>query len=217
MKVKPMLGDWEIPRIESIASFENRFFVELPIPGMTGSLFHDMNSHPAELAVSGSLYGDEPREELLSTIREKFNAGEPLTFVADIVTATNIQYVIIKALDFSESSAKADQIDYSIILVESPPPPPSGSLGGLDIPGGLDVPGLGDLDAIDTDLLDQAGDFLDSVTGALDVIDALGNIPDFGNPIEPLSGLLSDFESITNGLPDTLNSLMSIFGEPENG
>jgi hypothetical protein len=217
MKVKPMLGDWEIPRIESIESFEHRFFVELPIPGMTGSLFHDMNTHPAKISISGSLYGDEVRDEFLETLREKYNAGEPVIFVADIVTATDIQYVIIEALEFSESGVKADQIDYHILLAESPPPPPSSSLGGLDMPGGLEVPDIGDLDAIDTDLLDQAGDFLDSVTGALDVIDALGTIPDLGNPVEPLSGLLSDFESITGGLPDTLSSLTAIFGEPENG
>ena len=39
MKVKPLLGDWEIPRIESIRAAERRSLVELPVPGRVGSLF----------------------------------------------------------------------------------------------------------------------------------------------------------------------------------
>jgi hypothetical protein len=69
---------------------------------------------------------------------------------------------------------------------------------------------------LDSGLLDQADGFLDSVTGALDVIDTLGTVPDIGNPVEPLSGLLDDFESATTDLPDVLGSLTSLLGEPED-
>ena len=54
------------------------------------------------------------------------------------------------------------------------------------------------------------------MTGALDVIDTLGTVPDIGNPVEPLSGLLDDFESATTDLPDVLDSLTSLLGEPED-
>jgi hypothetical protein len=199
MKVKPMLGDWEIPHIAAIRSAERRAFAELPVPGRAGSVFQDLNAGPVRLAIEGSLYGDEARDDFLEEVRGKFRAGEPVTFVADIVTATEVQYVIVEELRFEESGVRPDQIDYSMVLRESPPPPPPPDpLGGLD-----------------AGLLDQAGSFLDSVTGALDALDMLGSIPDLGNPTEPLMGLLDDFGSVTEGLPGIMDSLTSLIGEPE--
>jgi len=199
MKIKPMLGDWEIPRISAIDAAERRAFVEFPIPGRVGSLYQDLNRGPLQLVISGSLYGDEPRDEFLQAVREKFNAGEPVTFVADILTATEVQYVIIDDLQFAENGVTPDQTDYRIALRESPPPPPPPDpLGGLD-----------------TSLLDQATSLLDSVTGALDLLDALGNIPDFGNPTEPLSTALDGITTATADLDTILSPLTDIFGSEE--
>lgn len=199
MKIKPMLGDWEIPRIGAIDAAERRIFVEFPIPGRGGSLYQDLNRAPLQLVITGSLYGDEPRDEFLQAVREKFNAGEPVTFVADILTATEVQYVIVEDLQFAESGLTPDQTDYRITLRESPPPPPPPDpLGGLD-----------------TSLLDQAGSLLDSVTGALDVLDALGNIPDFGDPTEPLGSALDGITAATSNLGAILSPLTDIFGSGE--
>jgi hypothetical protein len=197
VRVQPILGDWDIPRIASIRMLERRAFAEFEVPGRAGSLFQDLDAAPARVVISGSLYGDEDRDDFLEELRGKFRAGEPVTFVADILTATEVRYVIIEAMRFQESGGRPDQTEYLFVLMESPPPPPPDPLGGLD-----------------SGLLDQAGGFLDSVAGALDVIDALGTVPDFGNPVEPLSGLLDDLESATEGLPDSLNSLTSLLGEP---
>jgi len=200
LKVKPVLGDWEIPRIASIRTLERRAFAEFEVPGRAGSLFQDLDAAPARVAISGSLYGDEDRDDFVEELRGKFRAGEPVTFVADILTATEVRYVIIEAMRLQESGVRPDQTDYLFVLRESPPPPPQPDpLGGLD-----------------SGLLDQADGFLDSVTSALDVIDTLGTIPDIGNPVEPLSGLLDDFELATADLPDVLDSLTSLIGEPED-
>jgi len=196
MKVKPMLGDWEIPHIENIQSMERRSFVELDIPGREGSLFQDMNSLPSSIVVSGSLYGDEKRNEFLEEVRGKFRSGEPLTFVGDIVTATSVQYVVIRDLSFEESSFHPDQINYSLVIKESPPPPP---------PAGL----LADIDA---GLLDQAAGFLDSVSGAMDLVDGLGSIPDISNPAPQLSDALNAVSSASEGLDAVLSPLQDIFG-----
>ncbi len=196
MRVKPMLGDWEIPRIASIRALEQRAFVEFPVPGRVGSLFQDTNTVPTRLAIAGSLYGDEARDQFLEDLRTKFQAGEPVTFVADITTATDIQYVLIETLYFVESGTRPDQIDYRILIRESPPPPPPPDpLGGID-----------------TSLLDQAGSFLDSVTGALDVLDGLGSIPDLGDPTPPLTDALSGVTTATEGLGGILSPLQDIFG-----
>ncbi|MCP4115973.1 MAG: hypothetical protein GY737_11310 [Desulfobacteraceae bacterium] len=199
MNVKPVLGDWEIPHIQSIQSLEKRNFVELDIPGRVGSLFQDMNTGPARIAICGSLYGDETRNEFLGELRGKFREGEPVTFVGDIVTATEVQYVIIETLAFEENGLKPDQLDYRIILRESPPPPPPPD----------------PLAELDTGLLDGAGDFLDMATGALDLIDSLGSVPDVTNPTPPLTSALDGLTSATSGLGDALSPLTDIFGSDD--
>jgi hypothetical protein len=196
VKVKPMLGDWEIPHIESIGSLERRELVELEVPGRVASLYQDLNAAPTRVVISGSLYGDDDRDAFLEEVRGKFKAGEPVTFVGDIVTATEVQYVVIDTLRFEQSAQRPDEISYLIAIRESPPPPPP-----PDLLGGLD-----------TSLLDEAGGFLDTVTGALDAIETLGNIPDFGNPTKALSGALGDVTNAVGGLGDVGGSLGSLFG-----
>ncbi|MBI3953228.1 MAG: hypothetical protein HY330_01800, partial [Chloroflexi bacterium] len=123
MKVKPVLGDWEVKHIESIGALERRSFVELEVPGRVGSLFQDLDAAPTRIAIAGSLQGGAAWDELVE-LRDKFRAGEPVTFVADIVTATEVQYVIIETLLIQESGTRPDQVDYFVVLKESPPPPP---------------------------------------------------------------------------------------------
>jgi hypothetical protein len=197
VKIKPMLGDWEVPRIAHIEALDRRDFVELEIPGRVGSLFQDLNSAPTRVAICGSLHGDEARDTLLETLRGKFLAGEPVTFVADIVTATQLQYVVIESMRFEENGARPDEVSYSIVLKESPPPPPP-----PDPFGGLD-----------SGLLDAASGLMDAVGSALDAIDALANVPDFTDPTAPLSGTLSGVEAALAQLGDITGSLDSLFGE----
>lgn len=198
MNAKPMLGDWEIPRISAIRMLERRAFTELPVPGRSGSLLQDLASEPARMAIAGSLYGDEARDAFLEAVREKFAAGEALTFVADIVHATEIQFVVIEELRFEENGESPDQIGYRLVLRESPPPPPPPDpLGGLD-----------------AGLLDQAGGLLDTVTGALDALAQLGDAPDLGNPTEPLTGLVDEIGAATESLPDLLQNLSDLLGSP---
>lgn len=196
MKVKPMLGDWEIPNIAAIDSLERRRFAELEIPGRVGSLFQDLSSAPTRLAIAGSLFGDENRDAFLQAVRDKFQAGEPVTFVADIVTATQVQYVVVEELRFQESGLAPDETEYRIVLREAPPPPPPPDpLGGLD-----------------AGLLDQAGGLLDSVAGALDALDALGNVPELRDPTPPLQGTLDGVKSALGGLGDVTGKLGALFG-----
>lgn len=199
MNVKPVLGDWEIPRIEAIEAYEQRRFVELEVPGRAGSLYQDLDLRPAWIGLRGSLFGDEIRNDFLEALREKFRAGEPVTFVADILTATEVQYVIIETLEVAESGRHPDQMDYRIVLRESPPPPPPPDpLGGID-----------------TGLLDDAGNLLDSVTGALDALEMLGSIPDISDPTPPLRDTLSGVATALEGLSGITGELSNLFGESE--
>lgn len=199
MKVRPVLGEWEVPRIEAIQTFERRSLVELAVPGRAGSLFQDLNSAPTRVVISGSLYGDEARNEFLEELRGKFRDGEPVTFVADIVTATEVQYVIVETLRFQESATRPDQTDYLFVISESPPPPPPPD----------------PLGALDTGLLDQAGDFLDSVTGALDALDSLGGVPEIQDPTPPLRGTLDGVQAALENMDGVTGALEELFGGDE--
>ena len=199
MKVRPVLGDWEIPRIEEIRTLEHRSFVELAVPGRTGSLFQDLNAAPTRIVISGSLYGDEARDEFLEKLRGKFRDGEPVTFVADIVTATEVQYVIVEELRFQESGTRSDETEYLFVIQESPPPPPPPD----------------PLGALDTGLLDQAGGFLDSVTGALDALDDIGSVPELRDPTPPLRGTLDGVRSVLEDLDGVSGALGQLFGGDE--
>jgi len=196
MKQQPVLGDWEIPRIASIRTFEDRRFVELPVPGRVGSLFQDLNTSPTRIAISGSLYGDEARDDFLQKLRDKYKAGAAVTFVADILTATEVKYVVVQTLRLRESGKSPDETDYFILLQESPPPPPPPDpLGGLD-----------------SSLLDEAGGLVGQVTGALDAVTKLGSIPSFKDPTPPLKSTLGGVNSAVSGLGDVGNKLKDLFG-----
>ncbi len=196
MRVKPLLGDWEIPNIAALETLERRDLAEIEIPGRTGSLFQDLGSAPVRIVIRGSLFGDEKRNEFLETVRGKFREGQPVTFVADIVTATEVQYVLIETMQFAESGIAPDETSYFLLLRESPPPPPPPDpLGGLD-----------------AGLLDQAGNLLDTVTGALDALDALGNIPELQDPTPQLEGVVDGVSAAVDGLGSIGSTIGNLFG-----
>ena len=196
MAVKPVLGDWEIPRVAMMRTAEARKFAELPVPGRQGSLFQDLNAEPTLVEIAGSLFADEERSEFLTTVREKFRAGEPVTFVADITEATDIQFVVIDSMRFEQRADRPDEVSYHLTLRESPPPPPPPDpLGGID-----------------TSLLDEAAGFVEGVTDALDALDALANLPDFSDPTALLGGTLDKVTSALGGLSDVSGAITDLFG-----
>jgi hypothetical protein len=196
VKVKPLLGDWEIPNIAGLETLEKRELAELEVPGRVGSLFQDLNAAPTRIAIRGSLYGDERRDEFLSKVREQFRAGEPVTFVADILTATDVQYVLIETMQFAEAGETPDETSFLLLLRESPPPPPPPDpLGGLD-----------------AGLLEQAGALVDSVAGALDALDALANIPDIQDPTPPLNGVVDGAAAAVSSIGAVGGALTELFG-----
>lgn len=196
MTVTPMLGDWEIPRIAFMRSEEARKLAEFPIPGRAGNAYQDLNLQAATIEIAGSLYQEEERTGFVEEVRARFQSGEPLTFVSDIVQATDIQFVLIESLVLEEHGTRPGEIAYRMVLRESPPPPP---------PGGL-------LDGIDTGLLDDAAGFIDSVTDALDALDALGDIPDFSDPSALLGGTTDEALAAVAQLGSVGPMLQDLFG-----
>ncbi len=196
MSLTPMLDDWELPRVTRLETLESRALVEMDIPGRAGNLFQDLNRRPARILVEGSLFGADEGQEFLNDLRQKYLAGDPLTFVSDIATGTEIQYVLVEQLHIQAAASHPDQIDYSVWLVECPPPPPP-----PDILGGIDA-----------GLLDQAAGMLDTALGALDALGALGSVPNLSDPTKPLAGALDEVKGAVGELGPLGASLQSLFG-----
>lgn len=196
MTITPMLGDWEIPRIAMMRTEEARKLSEFRIPGRAGSIWQDLGREAVTIDVAGSVYAEEEWTAFLDEARAKFTAGEPLTFVADIVHATDLQYVLIESLVIEEHGDRPDEISYRMRLRESPPPPPPSDP-------------FGDIDA---GLLDDAGAFIDGVSSALDAVAALGDLPDFSDPSSLLGGTTQEAVSALDRLGDVASSIQSLFG-----
>src|SRR5215207_8817040 len=95
--VIPMLGDVELRTIQHITTLERRALVEHRVPGMTGSAFQDLGRPSARVQLEGVLFGEEAGADL-EKLRTKFQSAEPVSFAADISTATQIVDVLIEDL-----------------------------------------------------------------------------------------------------------------------
>ena len=195
MIVRPMIGEWEVPRIERIETAEARRISRLPVPGLLGDVQQDLGASSLAVEISGSLHGDEARDEFLSALRERFRAGEPVSFVADIVAATELEQVLIETLELEEVADAAGGFRYRMVLREYVEPP--------EPPGGLDE--LGAELALELDELASLG--LD----ALNLPDLLGDLPALADPVPPLRPALSAVEAATGRIPDLLDGLRSRF------
>lgn len=196
MAVTPMLEDWAVPRIARLNTTQVRKLSAFSVPGRDGRVYQDLGADAATIEIAGSVFTDEERTTFLQTAREKFAAGAPVTFVADIAEATDIQYVLIEALVVEERGTRPGELAYHMRLRESPPPPPPPDpLGGID-----------------AGLLDAAAGLVDDVTGALDALDALGNIPDFSDPGALLGGATDEALAAMDRIGEVGATLQSLFG-----
>jgi hypothetical protein len=197
MRIRPLIGGWAPPNIERITAFESRRLAVLPVPGLSGDLHQDLGRGALAIEIVGSLATDDARDDFLKEIREKFLAGEPVDFVADIVKESELERVLIEELRTEEVAGDPDAFRYRIVLREytEPPEPPAP---GLDLGAELGL----DLDAL-------AGLGLD----ALDLPGLLGDVPEIGEILEPLKPAAESLKGAVSQATTVLAPLASLFGE----
>jgi hypothetical protein len=193
VKVKPMLGEYEVPGIQRIGTAQARELVEIRVPGLEGSYHQDLGSRAALVVIEGTLAGDDPRDGFLTAVRAALDAGEPVDFVADIVTATTIEKVHVADLRVVEVAGSADSFRYVLALAQhtDPPPEPDAGLG---------------------DLADQIADEAGSMFDALQVPDLLGSIPELSDPTPPLKGVLDGVTGALAPVSGVGSALTDLFG-----
>ena len=196
MLVRPMLGSWEVPRIERIAAGETRRFAVLAVPGLAGDLHQDLGRSAMVVEISGALYGDEARDEFLKELRTKYLEGEPVSFVADIVKESELEQVLIESFDLEESSERPDQFFYRLRLREYTEPP--------------EPPGIGDDFGLDLEV--DLG--LDALLG-LDLMDLAGlipSVPEIGDILSPLKPAAEELKSQIANAGKVLDPLKDLLG-----
>jgi hypothetical protein len=188
-----MIGSWEPPRIERVASREVRRLVALPTIGLSGDLHQDLGRSAMVVEICGSLSDDEARDKFFADVRGQFLAGEPVDFVADIIKETELEQVLIDELIAEEVAGVADAFRYRIVLREytEPPEPPAPGLDEL----GLDLDALADLG------LDM-----------LDLPAILGAVPDIGDLLSPVTAAAEDLKKSLGGANAAFAPLADLFG-----
>ena len=119
---KPMLGDLTLSLIQAIHTTEANSLAKHDLPGLDGALFQNMGRHPALITVVGMAAGDTAKDDV-EHLRQLFHAAEPLSFVADIMTATEVQQVLIADLVVRDVAGKPDNFWYRLLLTEYITPP----------------------------------------------------------------------------------------------
>lgn len=191
MKIKPMLGELALEDVEYIESLESRAIAEHRVPGLAGAYLQDLGTAPNEILIVGSKSGDDARDAFLEGIRAIFNAGEPTTFVADILTATEIDEVVLTELHVAEAAVDQPAFRYRMTIrkyVRPPEPPPTGMLDG--------------------GILDDALGLADT----LEALDALASLPNLGDPTPPLRNAMDGVAAVTSGLETALGDLDRVLG-----
>jgi hypothetical protein len=195
-----MIGSWEVPRIEHIVAVEQRRLIPLAIPGLAGDLHQDLGRGALRVEIHGSLLGDEARDEFLKELRAKFLAGDPVDFVADIVNESELEQVLIEALEVQESAADPNVFRYRVVLreyTEPPEPPGLGSDFGVDVDADLGL----DVD-LGLDLLDLA-----SLLQELPV-----DVPKIGDLLSPLTSAAENLKATLSQASDLLQPLDDLLG-----
>lgn len=112
-----MLDELELPQVQEITAIERRVLAEHNPPGMEGSLLQNMGRRPARLALWGVATGSEALA-FVEKLDDKYRAGAPLPFVADIVADAEIEQVVIDDLRWQELAGKPERYAYVLTLRE---------------------------------------------------------------------------------------------------
>jgi len=122
---RPMLDDVELPQVQRIVVDGDQLLFAHEVAGLDGDFLQRLQRRAGTVRLEGVLSGAGARETL-KKLRNKFRAGKPFPFVADITTATRIGEVLIQELGIRELAGRPERFEYAFLLREyQPPPPPS--------------------------------------------------------------------------------------------
>ncbi len=123
MPANPILDKLELQQVQKVETEDRESVADHNVPALEGDFLQDLGRRAVRVTLSGVLTGPEAADGLKS-LREKFRNTQPVSFVADIATATSVDQVLIEALDVRELAGKPERFEYGFALREFLPPPP---------------------------------------------------------------------------------------------
>src|SRR5881396_2446440 len=115
--MRPMLDDLELIQVQEIGTYDKRMLAEHKPPGMAGSLLQNLGRRPARVVLWGVATGEKALE-FTQKLDDKFRAGKPVPFTADIVAESRIQQVLIDDLRCQDLAGKPERFAYVLTLRE---------------------------------------------------------------------------------------------------
>jgi hypothetical protein len=174
--MRPMLDDIELPQVQEIATLDRRMLAEHKPPGMDGSLLQNLGRRPAHLTLWGVKTGPDALE-FVETLEQKYRAGQPVPFTADIIADAEIEAMVIDNLQWQELAGKPDRYSYILTLREyiEPVEPEDASF-------------------LNSGILDDAGNLMDDLLDGLDLaVDFATGLEQFLNPLADMLTRLQQF------------------------
>ena len=211
----PLLSDIALTAVQSVHQSLDAGFHDVPVLGLEGHVQQRAGRPSHRVVIDGVLAAETALDDL-AALQKLAVSGTETTFASDIVTALDLQRVVITNFSANETAGNPKIINFMLELVESPPLPPPAQLSGF---GGLDDFGLGDL-GFDTDILDDlndlAGDVAGAIDAALDAVDALDALAglakfDFDGLLDPVNEVSSSIVDIGGRLGDAMEDLGGLF------
>lgn len=213
----PMLGSVTLSAVQAMRQETDPDLARLRILGLDGTPHQRLGRRSHRVTVSGILVGDSADDDLAS-LQGFAKDGTETTFTADIVTALEVQQVVVESLAVEQVVGRPHQYAYTVVIAENPPLPPPAevtSFGGLDGFGDLGFDGLDDvLGGID----DLAGDLTGALDGALSAVASLtelagiGNLDSIGSVLKPLKDSASSVGGVGGQVTNVLDSIREILG-----
>ncbi|PUB12416.1 peptidoglycan-binding protein [Yoonia sediminilitoris] len=124
--IRPILGELELQQVQLIQLDEDQVLTRHDIAGLEGDFFQRLGRAGAAIELSGIQSGTDARQAL-NGLRDAFRAAAPLTFAADIVSATDLDDVLIEQFEIAEHAGQPDCYAYRMRLREytqAPEPEP---------------------------------------------------------------------------------------------
>lgn len=174
--MRPMLDDLELPQVQEIVTHDLRNLAEHKPPGMEGSLLQNLGRRPTHLVLWGVAVGPEALS-FVEKLDEKFRAGKPVPYTADIIADAEIEQIIIDDVQWQEVAGKPQRFAYVLTLREY-----------------IEPKEADDLSLVDSDILDDAQNLMDDLINGLDIgLDFATGLERFISPLSDLLARLQQF------------------------
>ncbi|MEM9552206.1 MAG: peptidoglycan-binding protein, partial [Pseudomonadota bacterium] len=120
--IRPMLGEIQLEQVQLVQVDEDQVLTRHNIPALEGDFFQRLGRAGTAVELTGIQSGPGARDGL-NELRAAYRSATALTFSADIVSATELDDVLIEQFEVSEHAGLPDAFEYRLLLRECTPAP----------------------------------------------------------------------------------------------